>query len=69
MFHSSGDAIGEEMIIDLKKAYQLDKFEYYARNDNYGNGTVNRMTISVSLDAVSYTHLDVYKRQIMILKH
>src|SRR5699024_131629 len=55
MFHSSGDAIGEEMIIDLKKAYQLDKFEYYARNDNYGNGTVNRMTISVSLDGTHWT--------------
>ena len=55
MFHSTGDSIGKEMIIDYKKAYQLDKFEYYARNDNYGNGTVNRMTISTSLDGVHWT--------------
>ena len=57
MFHSTGDVVSNAVpfIMDLGSAYVLDKFEYYARHDNYGNGAVQRMNIYTSLDGVHWT--------------
>lgn len=57
MFHSTGDVVTDAvpMIFDYGKAYKLDKLEYYARNDNYGNGTVNQLDVYTSLDGVNWT--------------
>ncbi len=51
-FHSTGDVVTDAVpfIMDLGDAYILDKFEYYARHDNYGHGAVKRMDIYTSLD-------------------
>ena len=56
MFHSTGDVVSnaEPFIFDFGAAYQLDKFEYYARSDNYGNGAVQKLDIFVSLDGVHW---------------
>ena len=56
MFHSTGDVVSnsEPFIFDFGAAYKLDKFEYYARSDNYGNGTVQKLDIFVSLDGVHW---------------
>lgn len=56
MFHSTGGNVVREkipFIFDLQKGYNLDKFEYYPR-DNFGNGTVKKMKVSVSLDGVNW---------------
>ena len=55
MFHSTGDVVSgaEPFIFDFGAAYELDKFEYYPR-DNYGNGTVYKMDIYTSLDGVHW---------------
>ncbi len=60
-FHSTGDVVTDAIpfIFDYGDAYSLDKFEYYARHDNYGNGAVKRMAISVSMDGVHWK--DVYE--------
>lgn len=59
MFHSTGDATGKDLIIDMGLAYPLDKFEYYPRgdaNDGSGtvgtgsNGTVHQLDVSISMD-------------------
>ena len=50
MFHSSGNAIGKDFIMDMKKVYEMDKFVYVPRQDNKGNGTVKRMDIYTSID-------------------
>lgn len=58
MFHSTnGDVVsnGTPFIYDFGDAYELDKFEYYGRSDNYGNGTVQRMDIYTSLDGKNWT--------------
>lgn len=57
MFHSTGDVVTDAvpMIFDYGKAYKLDKLEYYARNDNYGNGTVKQLDVYTSLDGVNWT--------------
>lgn len=58
MFHSTSDNVVKDaipMIFDYGKAYKLDKLEYYARNDNYGNGTVNELDVYTSLDGVNWT--------------
>ena len=56
MFHSTGDVVSnaEPFIFDFGSAYQLDKFEYYARSDNYGNGAVQKLDIYTSLDGVHW---------------
>ncbi|MBR7178774.1 MAG: discoidin domain-containing protein, partial [Oscillospiraceae bacterium] len=56
MFHSTGDVVSsaEPFIFDFGAAYKLDKFEYYARSDNYGNGTVEKLDIFTSLDGVHW---------------
>ena len=56
MFHSTGDVVtnAEPFIFDFGAAYKLDKFEYYARSDNYGNGAVQKLDIFVSLDGVHW---------------
>ena len=55
MFHSTGDVVSgaEPFIFDFGAAYELDKFEYYPR-DNYSNGTVYKMDIYTSLDGVHW---------------
>ena len=56
MFHSTGNVVTEQtpVIIDLGAAYELDKFEYYPRGDNYGNGLVTKMDVYTSLDGVHW---------------
>ena len=53
-FHSDSNAIGQDLIVDLGKFYQLDKLEYYPRTDA-GNGTVTKMNISTSMDGIHWT--------------
>lgn len=57
MFHSTGDVVTDAipMIFDYGQAYALDKLEYYARHDNYGNGAVQQMNVETSLDGVNWT--------------
>lgn len=64
MFHSTGNAIGKDLIIDMKDAYQLDKFEYYPRGagqsgdgavSTNSNGIVSQMDVSVSMDGTHWT--------------
>lgn len=56
MFHSTNSVSPDQaMILDMQKAYSLDKFEYIPRNDNKGNGTVQKMDIYASLDGNSWT--------------
>lgn len=50
MFHSTGDAIGKDFIMDMKKVYDMDRFEYTPRQDNKGNGTVKKMDVYTSVD-------------------
>lgn len=51
MFHSTnGDAVGKDFIMDMKKVYQMDRFEYTPRQDNKGNGTVKKMDVYTSID-------------------
>lgn len=51
-FHSKGNAIDVPFIIDMKKAYQIEKLELLFRNA--GNGSVKRAEIYSSLDGVNY---------------
>ncbi|GAA0086735.1 hypothetical protein UT300007_31760 [Clostridium sp. CTA-7] len=51
-FHSAGNAIDKPFIIDMKKAYQIEKLDLLFRN--YGNGSVKRAEIYSSLDGVNY---------------
>lgn len=56
MFHSTnGDAVGKDFIMDMKKVYDMDKFEYTPRQDNKGNGTVQQMDVYASVDGKTYT--------------
>ncbi len=50
MFHSTDNAIGKDFIMDMKKVYQMDRFEYTPRQDNKGNGTVKKMDVYTSVD-------------------
>lgn len=52
-FHSAGNAIDQPFIVDMKKAYTLEKLELLFRAN--GNGSVKRMEIYSSLDGVTYT--------------
>lgn len=52
-FHSDGNAIGQTLTVDYGVAYELDKIEYYPRNDA-GNGTVTQMKVETSLDGVNW---------------
>lgn len=51
MFHSTGNSIDQEMIVDYGKAYKVDYFKYVPRT-NAGNGNVSKMDIYISLDGV-----------------
>lgn len=52
-FHSAGNAINQPFVVDMKKAYTLEKLELLFRNN--GNGSVRRAEIYASLDGVNYT--------------
>lgn len=51
-FHSAGNAIDKPFIIDMQKAYQIEKLDLLFRNA--GNGSVKRAEIYSSLDGVNY---------------
>ena len=38
-----------------KKVYDLERIDYTPRNDNKGNGTVQRMDVYTSIDGVNWT--------------
>lgn len=58
-FHSDGNSIGQDLIVDYGKFYELDKLEYYPRDDA-GNGTVTKMNISTSMDGIHWTEPQTY---------
>ncbi|MEG1287334.1 MAG: discoidin domain-containing protein, partial [Clostridium sp.] len=51
-FHSAGSAIDKPFVIDMKKAYSIEKLELLFRKS--GNGSVKRAEIYSSLDGVTY---------------
>lgn len=52
-FHSAGNAIDQPFIIDMKKAYSIEKLDLLFRAN--GNGSVKRAEIYSSLDGINYT--------------
>ena len=50
-------------IIAYDRLIMNDNVSYYVSFDNYTVGTLQGQYIVETLDPVSYTHLDVYKRQ------
>ena len=50
-FHSDGNAIGQTLTVDYGKAYEIDKIEYYPRDDA-GNGTVEEMKLGDKVSMV-----------------
>ena len=58
-FHSGGGDIGKALTVDYGMAYQLDKIEYYPRDDA-GNGTVTQMEIATSIDGIHWSEGQVY---------
>ena len=48
------NAIGQTLTVDYGKAYEIDKIEYYPRDDA-GNGTVEEMKLETSLDGVHWS--------------
>ncbi|WP_230226219.1 InlB B-repeat-containing protein, partial [Allobaculum mucilyticum] len=57
-FHSNGDALGRELTADLGAVYQLDKLEYYPRDDA-GNGTMTKGDIAWSIDGINWQEQSV----------
>ena len=55
-FASSIGIIGIALIFSLSNGFQT-------KIDEYEEDTLSQMPITISTQAVSYTHLDVYKRQ------
>lgn len=53
---STGDELPHTFEIDMKLAYQLDKFEYLPRPDS-GNGTILKYDLDVSLDGKTYKNV------------
>lgn len=51
-FHSAGNAINKPFIIDMQKAYQIEKLDLLFRAS--GNGSVKRAEIYSSIDGVNY---------------
>lgn len=51
-FHSEGNAIDKPFIVDMQKAYDIEKLELLFRKN--GNGSVKRAEIYSSLDGVNY---------------
>ncbi|MGL4992458.1 MAG: TIM-barrel domain-containing protein [Sarcina sp.] len=51
-FHSAGNAIDKDFILDMQKAYSLEKLEMIFRKN--GNGSVKRAEIYSSLDGINY---------------
>jgi len=58
-FHSDGNAIGQTLTVDYGKAYEIDKIEYYPRDDA-GNGTVKKMKLETSLDGIHWSEAKEY---------
>lgn len=55
MFHSTNAVQeGQALIYDLQKIYDLDRIEYTPRQDNKGNGTVQKMDVYTSLDGTNW---------------
>ena len=55
-FHSTNSVTEDQgLIYDLKKVYDLERIDYTPRNDNKGNGTVQRMDVYTSIDGVNWT--------------
>ena len=52
----------QSVTLKLDKTKTLYKLAYTPRQ-NSNNGRIKEYEIATSIDAVSYTHLDVYKRQ------
>ena len=60
----TGNVLPHTFTIDMKLAYQLDKFEYTPRPDA-GNGTITKYDLDVSLDGKTYINIiedGVWKR-------
>lgn len=63
-FHSDGNAIGKEFVIDLQAVYKLDAMEYYPRVttneegvtvvNSRGNGTAWNMKVEISKDGKNW---------------
>ena len=51
-FHSQGSAIDKPVVIDMQKAYEIEKLELLFRAN--GNGSVKRAEIYSSIDGVNY---------------
>ena len=51
-FHSAGNAIDKPFIIDMQKAYQIEKLDLLFRAS--GNGSVSRAEIYSSIDGINY---------------
>ena len=51
-FHSAGNAIDKPFIIDMQKAYQIEKLDLLFRAN--GNGAVRRAEIYSSIDGINY---------------
>ena len=54
--------IGQEIEADFQQLKYTGGYDHNYVTDNYAKGS--RRTVAVAYNAVSYTHLDVYKRQI-----
>ena len=52
----TGNVLPHTFTIDMKLAYQLDKFEYTPRQDS-GNGTITKYDLDVSLDGKTYVNI------------
>lgn len=64
MFHSTGNALNDDFVIDLQKAYEVDEFEYYPRGNGgngegtvgaRNNGTVTKMDVYTSMDGAHWS--------------
>lgn len=56
MFHSTNAVTdGQDLIYDLQKIYDLDRIEYTPRQDNKGNGTIQKMDVYTSVDGTNWT--------------
>lgn len=55
-FHSNNGGINEELTVDYGKGYNIEKIEYYPRDDA-GQGTVTKMEFKTSLDGVHWSEV------------
>ena len=59
-FHSNNGGINETLTVDYGKGYNIEKVEYYPRDDA-GNGTVTKMEFSTSLDGVNWSETRTFE--------